>query len=268
MARPLRFAFVALCFGLCACPAARRSRIPEGAALLYDVDFSAPEQTLNEAVKVVPEQTPQTFPSKIPSQIFFGRPVVRAKLCGLDQQPVFLSVASGTQGIEGLEFLLDQRYGRYHVELDLCVQEIDPPPLPAQALQVAVFLDIAEAYALGFMSGGVIAIIDPNLHPETLTTPQPIGKFELRKPVHLAFDVDLEKQTWRIAVDGKTAYDAPLHATIPRAVRVVVRGNPTTAVAFDNLLIWAEHDLTPEGTTLTPPLAGPELPPPEAGPQK
>ncbi|HKC52536.1 MAG TPA: hypothetical protein VKF60_17235 [Myxococcota bacterium] len=268
MARSVRFAFIALCLGLCACPAARRARVPDGAVLLYDVAFSAPEQALNEEVKVVEPQTVQPFPSKIPSTIFFGHPTVIAKLCGLEQQPVQLAVASATEGLEGLEFLLDQRYGRYHVELDLCVQQIDPPPLPAQALQVAVFLDVADAYALGFMTGGVLAIVDPNLHPETLTTPQPVGKFELRKPMHLSFDVDLEKQNWRIAVDGNTVYDAPLEATIPRAVRVMVRGNPTTAVAFDNFLIWGEHDLTPAGTTLTPPIAGPELPPPEAGPQK
>jgi hypothetical protein len=208
------------------------------------------------------------FPSRVPSAIFFGSPQVVAKLCGLEKQPAQLSVASGTQGLEGLEFLLDQRYGRYHVELDLCVQEINPPPLPSQALQVAVFLDIAEAYALGFISGGELAIIDPNLHPETLATPQPVGKFELQKPVHLAFDLDLEKQTWRIAVDGKTVYDAALQSDIPRAVRVMVRGNHTTTVAFDNFLIWAEHDRTTESTAPAPPIAGPELPPPEATPPK
>src|SRR5258705_4875518 len=212
MASRLRFAFVALCLGLSACPAARRARVPEGAVLLYDVAFAAPEQALNEEVKVVEPQTAQQFPSKIPSAIFFGHPTVIAKLCGLEQQPVQLAVAHATEGLEGLEFLLDQRYGRYHVELDLCVQQIDPPPLPSQAVQVAVFLDVAEAYALGFMSGGVLAIVDPTLHPETQATPPPVGTFELRKPVHLSFDVDLEKQTWRIAVDGKTVYDAALEA--------------------------------------------------------
>jgi hypothetical protein len=268
MPRSLQLALVAVCLGLSACQAVKRSRVPEGAALLFDVDFSAPEQTLNEEVKVSPEQTRQTWPSKVPSGIFFGHPMVVAKVCGLDTQPVLLSVASGTQGMEGLEFLLDQRYGRYHVELDACVREIDPPPLPAQALQVAVFLDIAEAYALGFMSGGTLAMVDPNLHPETLTAAQPVGKFELGKPLHLAFDVDLEKQTWRIEVDGKPVYDGALQATTPRAVRVLVRGNPRTVMGFDNLLIWAQHDLTPEGTTLPAPITGPELPPPEAGPQK
>ena len=250
-----RFALLAL--ALAGCPAASR-RVPEGAVLLYDVDFSAPEQAVGQEVRVVETGVEQKFPSRLPSQIFFGHPTVVAKLCGLEKQPVQLSVASGQQGQEGLEFLLDERYGHYHVELDLCVERLEPPTLSGQAVQLAVFLDVADAYALGFLSTGEIGVIDPVLAPETALAPRPVAHFQPGKPMHLAFDVDLEKQTWRIAIDGKTVSDQKLQATIPRGVRVVLRGNPANVAAFDNLLVWAEHDLSAPGATPKAPITGPE----------
>lgn len=262
MTRSLRFALIALCLGVGACSSSSHPRrVPDGAALLFDVDFSAPEQTVGSEVKFVEAGTVHPFPSKIPSEIFFGHPTVVAKLCGLDHQPLRLSVATGDQAIEGVEFLFDQRYGRYHLELDLCIDKLDPPPLPSQAVQVAVFLDIAAAHALGFESGGQMVMIDPNLQPETIEHPKPIGTFELGKPMHLLFDVDLQKSTLLISVDGKEVYNGPVQADIPRAARVVVRGNPTTVAAFDNFWVWAQNDLTPPGVTLSPTIAGPEIPP-------
>jgi len=231
---------------------------PPGAVTLFDVSFGKPEQTTGQEVAVVKPGTNQTFPSKIPSNIFMGHPRVVSELCGLTKQPARLSVNTGDRGIEGLEFLLDQRYGFYHVELDLCIAKIDPPPLPAQAMQVAIFLDIPEAYALGFESGGDMVVIDPNLHPETREKPRPVGKFELGKPMHLSFDIDLEKQIWRIEKDGKVVLDAALQADIPRAVRVIVRGNPTTTAAFDDFVVWAQHDRSEGGATPKPPITGPE----------
>jgi hypothetical protein len=211
-------------------------------------------------VKVVEAGTVHPFPSKLPSGIFFGHPMVVAKLCGLEHQPLQLSVATGDQSIEGVEFLFDQRYGHYHIELDLCIDHLEPPQLPSQAMQVAVFLDIAAAHALGFVSGGKLVMIDPNLQPETIENPKQVGTFELGKPMHLAFDVDLQKATLKMSVDGKAVYDGPVQADIPRESRVVVRGNPTTVAAFDNFWVWAENDLTPPGTKLAPTIAGPEIP--------
>jgi len=52
--------------------------------------------------------------------------------------------------------------------------------------------------------------------------------------------------------------DAALQADIPRAVRVIVRGNPTTTAAFDNFLVWAQHDRTQGGTAPQAPITGPE----------
>jgi hypothetical protein len=245
-----------LALTLAGCPAP--PRLPKGAVLLYDVDFSAPEQAVGREVHVVEAGTQQKFPSRLPSQVFFGHPVVVAKLCGLAKQPLQLAVATGEHGYEGVEFLLDQRYGRYHVELDVCVDHLGPPPLPAQAVQLAVFLDIPDAYALGFLSGGEIGVIDPNLAPETATAPRPVGRFEPGKPVHVAFDVDLEKQHWRISLDGKSVYDGALQASIPRAVRVVLRGNQVNVAAVDDVLVWAEHDLSQPDAAPPPPVTGPE----------
>ena len=64
--------------------------------------------------------------------------------------------------------------------------------------------------------------------------------------MHLAFDVDYDTQRWQIAIDGKQVYDGQLVMTIPRAVRVVLRGNPQNAAAFDNLVIWAQRPLAPD----------------------
>jgi hypothetical protein len=249
MSRPLRLA-LALCLALCACPSGEKT--PKGTVLLYDVEFSAPEQTVGSEVKTVEPSGETPFPTKFPTRVFFGQPTVVTQLCGLDKQPAKLSVATGTNGIEGLEFLLDQRYGHYRIEVDVCVDHIDQAPLPAQDVQVAVFLDIAEAHALGFVSGGDIVVIDPNLPPDSMTT-KPLAKFALGKPMHLAFDVDIEKRAWHAAVDGKTVYDGPLVVAIPRAIRFLVRGNPLTVAGFDNLWIWADHDLTREGQTPSSP---------------
>jgi hypothetical protein len=250
-----------LAFYLCGCHPAPTPRQPAGAVTLFDVDFSAPEQTTGQLVKVLPAGTEQKFPSRIPSNIFFGHPQVVSELCGLAHQPARISVATGERGFEGLEFLLDQRYGHYHLELDLCIAKLDPPPLPSQSVQVAVFLDIPEAYALGFETSGKIVVIDPVLAPETIETPRAVGTFELGKPMHFSVDVDLVKQTWRIEKDGQVLVDAPCKAYLPRALRVLVRGNPTTTAAFDNFTVWAEHDLSKGANVPSPPITGPETGP-------
>ncbi|HTO71821.1 MAG TPA: hypothetical protein VMR31_18310 [Myxococcota bacterium] len=241
--------------------AAAKPAVPAGAVLLYDVDFSAPEQTTGQDVVVVPPGTTQTFPSRIPSNVFFGHPRVVAEFCGLTHQPARLSVASGDRGIEGLEFLLDQRFAHYHLDLDLCIPKLDPAPLPAQLLQVAVFLDVSDAHAIGFTSAGEIAMVDPALAPETVEHPRTIGRFEIGKPMHLSVDLDSEKGTWHVEKDGAAVLDAPIKIDIPRAMRVIVRGNPTTAAAFDDFKVWAERDVTKGGVAPLPPTTGPETGP-------
>ena len=217
--------------------------MPADATLLYDIDFSAPEHTVGQPPATTPDQTEVTFPSRIPSQIFFGNPTVVAKLCGLEHQPLQLTLAHAPQGMEGIEILLDQIHARYHVELDLCIAQLGAPPLASQKMQLAVFLDIASAYALGFMTNGEIGVVEPDITPETAENPKLVARYELNKPMHLAFDFDYDTQRWQIAIDGKQVYDAQLVMTIPRAVRVVLRGNSQNAAAIDNLLIWAQRPL-------------------------
>ena len=195
-------AAASLAAALAACKA--EPRLPEGAVSLFDVRFAAPDDTPGQPPKVYETGATQTFPSAIPSQIFMGNPAVVDALCGLDQQPLRLTAQTGATGLEGLEFLLSQRYGRYHVELDLCVAELGPPPLPA---------------------------------------------FE---PLRLALDVDLEKQTWSISLDGKPAHSGPFAGFLARAVRVIVRGNPSNQVAFDDFKVWAEHDLGGDAAIANP----------------
>jgi len=228
------------------------SRVPEDAAILYDVKFSSPENTVGHLPATVPEGGEQKFPSNIITRVFFGQPTVVAKLCGLEQ-PLQLAVAHGTQGMEGVEILLDQAHAHYRVELDLCVVRLDTPPLSSQKAQLAVFLDIAEAYALAFMATGDIGVVDPNLAPETVQNPKVVARYEPGKPMHLAFDFDVQTQRWQVAIDGKQVYDGPLQATITRAVRVVIRGNPQNEAAIDNLLIWAQRALPGE---VSPPISG------------
>lgn len=221
-----------------------KTRIPSDATLLYDVDFGGPEQAVGKPLAVVGTGEEQKFPSRTPSQVFFGDPAVVATLCGLTNQPLELAVAHGTQGIEGIELLLDQRQKHYRVELDLCIATLATPPIPAQKMQLAVFLDIAEAYAVAFLTGGEMGIVDPILAPETALDPRRIeARWEPGKPLHLAVDVDLDTQRWQVAVDGKQVYDGELRMTIPRAVRVVIRGNPSNQAAVDNLLIWGQKPI-------------------------
>jgi len=234
-------ALVAL--GLLACQP-HKTRVPADATLLYDVDFGAPEQALGKPLVVVPTGQEQQFPSRTPSQVFFGNPTVVAKLCGLGDQPLQLAVAHGQQGIEGVEFLLDQKQKHYHVELDLCIATLGPAPIPAQKMQLAVFLDIAEAYAVAFLASGEIGIVDPILAPETALDPRRIPvHWEANKPLRLGIDVDLDTQRWQVAVDGKQVFEGALRMTIPRAVRVVLRGNTSNEIAFDNLVIWGQKPI-------------------------
>jgi hypothetical protein len=228
------------------------SRVPKDATLLYDVDFSAPEHTVGKPPATVPDGEEQKFPSRIPTRVFFGNPTVVAKLCGLDHQPLQLAVAHGSQGMEGVELLLDKLHAHYHVELDLCIVRLDTPPLSSQKVQLAVFLDIAEAYALAFMATGEIGVVDPNLAPETVVNPKVIARFDPNKPMHLAIDFDLDTQRWQVAIDGKQVFDGAMQASIPRAVRVVIRGNTQNEAAFDNLLIWGQRPVKVEGDVPAP----------------
>jgi hypothetical protein len=193
---------------------------------------------------VLVEGTAQPIPSTLPSQIFLGAPQVVEKLCGLEHQPAVLASAAGELGHVGLEFLLDQRYGHYHFELDVCVASLGAPPLQANEPQLAIFLDIPDAYALGFFDRGRLVAIDPARGTDAVTDPAVIGAYELNKPMRIALDFDLTQQAWSIAVDGAKLFDGKLHASLPRAVRVVIRGNKANVAAIDDLVIWAENDLS------------------------
>ena len=243
--KPLfRIALAAGALALCACPASHSGKLPEGAKLLYETSFSAPEQTADTGVKIVEPTSEYPFPTKLPSGVFFGKPMVVATLCGMDQ-PVRLSAATGDNGMEGLEFLFDPRYRTYHIELDLCVVDIGPPPVQAQPVQVGLYFDIASAHVLGFTANAEVAILDPNREPDVRDIPAVISHYKIGKPMRVTVDLDLpiDKQTWRISLDGKVLKEAQILATIPRAMRVVVRGNPKTVAALDNLRIWAEHEM-------------------------
>jgi hypothetical protein len=232
-------AFVAC--ALVACKAG--SNRPDDAAVLFDVQFSAPENRPGSPPKVYELGSTQVFPSAIPSLVFMGKPIVVEKLCGLEQQPVSLSSDTGDMGHAGLEFVLSQRYARYHVELDLCVARLGPPPRPASEPQLAIFLDFPQAYAVGFFGDGTIGLVDPE-KPTTDGAPvATIGKWQADRPIHVAIDADLEHQIWTIALDGKPAWEGKFGAYLGRAVRVVLRGNEANTVAFDNFTVWGERDL-------------------------
>jgi len=64
--------------------------------------------------------------------------------------------------------------------------------------------------------------------------------------MHLAFDADSDTQKWQIAIDGKQVYDGPLQMTIPRAVRLVIRGNAVNEAGVDNVSIWGQRPVQGE----------------------
>lgn len=234
----------ALAAAALACTGGDAPRPPEGAALLFDVRFDAPDEKPGSAPKVYEPGATHEFPSRIVTQVFMGRPLVVDALCGLAQQPLRLTTATGTTGHEGIELLLDQRYARYHVELSLCVAQLGPPPLPANEPQLAVFLDFPAAHAVGFYADGKLGLLDPARALEGKPPSELVGAWSPGVPLRLALDVDLETRTWRIAVDGKPMHEGPVDMYLPRAVRVVVRGNESNAAALDDVVIWAEKDLT------------------------
>jgi len=245
----------ALAVALAACKGSGNGHLPEGAALLFDVRFAAPDDKPGSPPKVYEPGATQVFPSAIPSQVFMGQPTVVDALCGLTDQPVRLSAATGNMSHEGLEFLLSQRYARYHVEADLCVAQLGAPPRPASEPQLALFVDFPAAYAIGFYADGTIGLVDaektdPNAPPDR------IGQWQKDEPVHVAIDTDFEKQIWTVALDGKRVHEGKFPGYLGRAARIVLRGNESNVAGFDNFVAWGERDLA---AGLTEPPSGPKV---------
>jgi hypothetical protein len=235
----LRVAALALAGALCACG----RRVPPGAEVVFDVDFSAPEQKVNAPLQVAAEGKSESWPSRVPTTVFFGNPIVVDRFCGLEHQPLRLTAATGNNNSEGVMFSLDPRWGRYHFELDLCVNQNESTGSANRDAPVVVFLDMINAHAIGFDPAGQITALVPSLDPNSPATPQKIGNYERKKPVHIAVDVDFERKTWRISLDGKTALpETPIAINVPGAMRVLARGNPSAQAGIDNVLIWGEHD--------------------------
>lgn len=245
MTLPVRVALVAVALALCAAspkPAKSPAPVPKGARLLYDVAFSAPEQAPDAEVKTVEPVSEKPFPTKFPTRVFTGHPTVAASLCGMEQ-PARLSVASGTNGLEGLEFVFDPRYRSYHVEFETCVAAIGAASVAGQVVQVGAYFDISQAFTLGFTAEGKIVYLDPSADEKVRDTPVTIGRYEVGKPMRVSVDLELpvKNQSWRISVDGKVLHEGPILANIPRGVRFVVRGNEKTVAALDDVRIWAQH---------------------------
>jgi hypothetical protein len=228
--------------GLGACKPGGKN--PSGGVVLYEVDFSAPGNTVGAAPQLADPNAAPGVPRKGPSEIFMGAPTVVDKLCGLDRQPVKLSVASGRQGLEGLFFDLDPVYGHYRIEMNVCVESLGPPPLQASEPQLAIFVDMPQAYALGFFEKGRLVLIDQARGVDAIVNPLVIGSYERGKPIHISIDVDVSGRAWTISADGKQLYTGKLPVVAPSAVRVVTRGNPSNVVAVDDVRIWAENDLS------------------------
>jgi hypothetical protein len=242
MSHKVRVALAAVALGLFACSGA--PRVPRGAKVLFDVDFSAPEQKVGAEVATKDLGDSDSFPTRFPSNVFFGHPMVAAAACGLDKQVAVLTGANATQNMTGLQFqLLAQPYAHYHVEMDVCVAQLEPRASGAFEPLFMIFLDVPEAHEIGFTPSGDIVLSDPSVVREG-KPPKPLGKYGRNTPVHLAVDFDVMKGTLRIALDGKVAYDGPAPAMLPRSVRAIVEGNsPENLAALDNLLIWVENPL-------------------------
>jgi hypothetical protein len=232
--------------GLVACK--REAGAPSGSVVLYDVDFSAPGNAVGAPPALADANAAPGVPRRGPSDIFMGAPKVVDALCGLTNQPVRLSVASGTQGHEGLFFALGGFYGHYRVELDLCVQNLGAPPMPANEPQLAIFVDLPQAYALGFFAGGRLVMIDQARGADVFANPAVIGSYAVGQPIHVAIDVDVPGETWKIAADGKELYSGKTGPVVPSAIRVVTRGNANNEAAIDNIVVWAENDLSESET--------------------
>jgi len=246
--RVLGVSLVAVVCTLAACKA--EPNLPSGAVLLYDVDFSSPANTVGAAPKLADPPGAEPAPRKGPSEIFMGEPKVVDALCGLDDQPIRLAAASGTQGYEGLFFVIDTYHGHYRIELDVCVQSIGAPPLQANEPQLAIFVDMPKAYALGFFEKGRLVMIDQARGIDAIANPVVIGAYEPGKPMRIAIDVDVSGESWAISADGKQLYSGKIGPVVPSAVRTVIRGNNANVAAIDNFVVWAENDLSETGSEL------------------
>jgi hypothetical protein len=238
-ARGLTLLALALALGACS-----KSRVPKGAEVVFDVDFSAPEQTAGSAVHLAEPGKMEVWPARVPSDVFFGKPTVVGSLCGLAHQPLQLTAKTGDNDREGVVFSLDPRWGHYHFELDACVDSLDSPGKIEPDSPVVIFIDVRAAHAIGFNPDGTIVLQLPVMDATSPPPPpKPIGRFEPKKPVHLVVDVDLAAKTMTVAIDGKVAVDRqPVAVDIPSSFRLMVRNNPSAVAGFDNVLIWGEND--------------------------
>lgn len=237
-ARRLTLLALALALGACSQP-----RVPKGAEVVFDVDFSAPEQTADGALHIAEPGKMEVWPARVPSDVFFGHPRVVAALCGLSHQPLELSTKTGDNYREGVVFSLDPRWGHYHFELDACIDSLESPGKVERDSPVVVFIDVRSAHAIGFNPDGTIVLQLPVVDLANPPPPKPIGHFEAKKPVHLAVDVDLAAKTMTVAVDGKVVLERqPVAVDIPSSLRLMVRNNPTAVAGFDNVLVWGEND--------------------------
>jgi hypothetical protein len=214
--RVLGVSLLAVVCGFAACKP--EAKLPSGAVVLYDVDFSSPANTVGAAPKLADPPGAEPAPRTGPSEIFMGEPKVVDALCGLDDQPVKLAVASGPQGYEGVFFVIDTHHGHYHVELDVCVESLGAPPLQANEPQLAIFVDMPNAYALGFFEKGRLVMIDQARGVDAITNPVVIGAYEPGKPMRVAIDVDSPAASWSISADGKQLYSGKLGPVVPSAV--------------------------------------------------
>ena len=218
---------------------------PPASVMLFKVDFGSPANTVGAAPAVADSAADQASPRSLPSSIFMGEATVVPRLCGLEKQPVQLSLESGTQPQSGLVFSLESGfYGHYHLEFDLCVANLGLAQHPGDEPQLAVYLDIPEAHALGFTADGQLVAIDPARGSDSITNPTVIGSYAFGKPMHFALDFDVVKQSWSIAVDGKGICEGHTLVTVPHSVRFVIRGIESNAAAIDDVVIWAENDLS------------------------
>src|SRR5262249_41265863 len=148
---------------------------------------------------------PDAWPSRMPTAVFFGHPIVVEKFCGLDRQPLRITAATGDNNSEGVVFSLDPRWGQYHFEFDLCVNQNEAQTGVVRDPPAVVFLDMIKAHAIGFDPQGQVLALVPSMDPVNPATSQKIGNYERKKPIHVAIDVDFERKTWRISLNGKTA---------------------------------------------------------------
>jgi hypothetical protein len=200
--------------------------LPPETNLLYDVDYAWPPHQ----VGLPPVLGVGPSPRKVPTEIVFGDPTVRAALGALNEQPCCFG--NGTTGYDQLKFYVSPNspqgfpvdYEEYLLSVDVMIQSI------ATNDRFTIYFDSPTVHYVTFLDGGTI-----QANPGGGV----VGSYSLGVPVNVIIAMDMINDTWSVLLNGAHVYTGPAAADYLASVRLSqAPGYAGTSIGTDDLYLW------------------------------